>query len=156
TGGVAVARPTLFTHPKFRRLCHVLGEPVPHVLGYLELMWAVAYESGNPRIGDAVDVELAAQYPPGKEGRLCAALLQVGFLDDVNAAYHVTDLADHCPEYGHLRAKKEREREKEKTCDHCSATFHSTEAHAKYCSDACRQAGHRQRVTERNGGVRNS
>jgi hypothetical protein len=65
-----MARPGLMIHPKFRRLVHVLQEPVAHVVGYLEMMWHVGYESGNAVLGDAVDVELAAQYPgaPGKAG----------------------------------------------------------------------------------------
>ena len=46
-----MARPTLFTHPKFRRLVYLLGVPVPHALGYLELIWHTGYESGNAVLG---------------------------------------------------------------------------------------------------------
>ena len=68
-------RPTLFDHPKFARLCYDLRMPRPHVLGHLEFLWKVAYASGNARIGDAVDVELAAAWE-GEPGALAAA--QIG------------------------------------------------------------------------------
>src|SRR4051812_26885101 len=62
-GGEPMARPTLRQHPKFRRLCHLLAVPVPHALGYLECMWSVGYQCGDPVLGDATDVELAAEWP---------------------------------------------------------------------------------------------
>lgn len=99
-------RPTLFTSIKFRRLVHRLGVPVPHALGYLECLWSVAYECGEPAIGDALDVELAAQWP-GEPGVLAAALTETGFIDDVAGVLTVHDLWDHAPEY----VKKRRERE---------------------------------------------
>jgi hypothetical protein len=55
----AMARPGLRNHPKFRLLCHLLGEIDAHVWGYVEMMWEVGYESGNPVLGDHVQVELA-------------------------------------------------------------------------------------------------
>jgi hypothetical protein len=55
-------RPTLFDHPKFHRLVYILKIPEPQVLGLLEYMWRVGYASGNPVIGDAIDVEIAAKW----------------------------------------------------------------------------------------------
>ena len=43
-----MARPGLDKHVKFRRLVRILGEPEPHVRGYLELLWEVGYENGDP------------------------------------------------------------------------------------------------------------
>jgi hypothetical protein len=72
-----MARPGLQKHPKFRRLVALLGVPVPHGVGYLECLWEVSYECGNPAIGDVFDVELAAQWP-GERGKLCEALTNCG------------------------------------------------------------------------------
>lgn len=72
-----MARPGLDRHVKFRRLVRLLGEPEPHVRGYLELMWETAYENGDAVLGDAESVEAAAKYP-GEPGKLCAALLACG------------------------------------------------------------------------------
>jgi hypothetical protein len=105
-----VARPTLQTHPKFRRLVHTLQEPAPHVVGYLEVMWHVGYESGDPLLGDAVDVELAAQYP-GPAGKLFQALLDCGFIELADCGrYSIHDLYDHAPEYVQRRAERETKR----------------------------------------------
>jgi hypothetical protein len=104
-----MARPGLFQHPKFRRLVHALGEPVPHVLGYLECMWSVGYECGDSLLGDETDVELAAQYP-GQKGRLFAALRQCRFIDDVGGQFHIHDLYDHAPRYVQRRMQLEAQR----------------------------------------------
>jgi hypothetical protein len=55
-----MARPGLRLHPKFLRLCHLLQEPAPHVLGHLEFLWETAYEAGDSEIGDETGVELTA------------------------------------------------------------------------------------------------
>jgi len=105
-----MARPGLHIHPKFRRLVHVLHEPVPHVHGYLECMWLVAYENGEAMLGDSVDVELAAQYP-GSSGKLTQSLTECGFLDALpDGKYAVHDLLDHAPDYVLKRLKREVER----------------------------------------------
>lgn len=181
-----MARPGLEKHPKFRRLMHMLGERKSHVRGYLECLWETAYETGNPVIGDEVDVELAADWP-GEPGKLAAALLncggegRTGFIEEVvtdcNAlnnglrnsvtkTFQVHDLFDHAPEYVTHRRTKEVERRKEKTCQRCGNVFHSTETHAKFCSDNCRVSAYRERhseaattgpqhpVTDGNGGLR--
>jgi hypothetical protein len=155
-----MARPGLTIHPKFRRLVHVLQEPVPHVVGYLECLWMVGYENGEALVGDALDVELAAQYP-GERGNLFRALLDCRWIDDLgNGKYAIHDLFDHAPEYVQGRARKEAERRKEKTCANCGIIYHSTEAHSKYCSHPCRQAGYRSRtgddVTQRDAALRHN
>jgi hypothetical protein len=104
-----MARPGLLVHPKFRRLVHILQLPVPYCLGLLECLWATAYENGDERIGDAVDVELAAQWP-GKKGALAAALLDCRLIDDVGGHLHVHDLFDHAPHYVQARAEREAKR----------------------------------------------
>jgi hypothetical protein len=109
TGIGVMARPGLRQHPKFRRLVHVLGEPVPHVLGYLECMWSVGYECGDSLLGDETDVELAAEYP-GLRGKLCAALLDCRLIDQVDGKYHIHDLHDHAPKYVQRRMKLELQR----------------------------------------------
>jgi hypothetical protein len=106
-----MARPCLKQNPKFRRLRHCLEEPVPHVIGYLECMWMVGYESGDPVLGDHLDVELAAEYP-GERGKLFRALLECRLIDDLgDGRYAIHDLFDHAPEYVLKRAKREAERQ---------------------------------------------
>ncbi|WP_254512309.1 hypothetical protein [Anatilimnocola floriformis] len=149
--GQFVARPGLHNHPKFKRLVQLLKEPIPHVHGYLECIWLVGYENGDPFIGDATDVELAAGWP-GTPGVLVDALLacggksRVGFIEPTsNGAYQIHDLHHHAPEYVSRRKVKEDERKKKKVCGHCGSLFQSSEAHAKFCSQACRQANYRER-----------
>lgn len=113
-----MARPSLDRNPKFKRLVRTLGVPKPHVRGYLELLWDVAYECGNPVIGDSHAIEAAAEWP-GKEGELTAALLEAGgrgrsgFIDAVDGEdgiYQIHDLADHAPDYVKKRRQREMER----------------------------------------------
>src|SRR5262245_15611804 len=154
-----MARPGLHVHPKFRRLVHLLNEPEAHCRGYLECLWEVGYEAGNPVLGDATDVELAARYP-GAPGRLCKALLECRLIDDVTdvsvtsvtpvtavTRYQIHDLFDHAPEYVRDRARYELERQKEKRCVTCGNVYHSKQAHARYCTNACKQASYRKRVS---------
>lgn len=114
-----MARPGLTKHPKFLRLMHILGVPAPHARGYLELLWETAYENGEPRIGDSVDVELVAGWP-GESGKLCDALLtcggsgRAGFIEDEPGEpgrYRVHDLFDHAPDYVQRRMKRELARQ---------------------------------------------
>src|SRR5262245_13626516 len=104
-----MARPGFRQHPKFRRLRHILQEPEPHVLGYCECLWSVAYECGNDLIGDEIDVEIAAGWP-GERGKLCAALKACRLIDEVDGRYHVHDLWDHAPDY--VRKRREREQDR--------------------------------------------
>jgi hypothetical protein len=105
-----MARPGLLNHPKFRRLKHLLDEPIPHVLGYLSCMWEVGYECGQAFLGDELDVELAAQYP-GPKGKLFCALLKCRFIDKVDGGYEIHDLFDHAPDYVQRRMRRELERQ---------------------------------------------
>lgn len=106
-----MARPGLKVDPKFRRLVFLLKEAVPHVLGYLECLWSVAYESGDPLIGDKIDIELAAEWP-GEAGKLCQALLDCRFIDESEPGrFSIHDLFDHAPDYVRRRMERETERQ---------------------------------------------
>lgn len=110
-----MARPGFLTHPKFRRLCHILREPAPHVLGYLEMMWSVGYENGTPYLGDKTDVELACHWP-GEHGELHSALLACNLIDDLgDGTYQTHDLVDNAPAYvrNRMRMREQRERERQ-------------------------------------------
>jgi hypothetical protein len=107
-------RPTLLEHRKFKRLVSILKCPRSHAVGYLEMIWQAAYESGDEFIGDAVDVELAAEWE-GESGELVKALLEcgglrAGFIEPVDGGYGVHDLYDHAPDYVQKRRKREDER----------------------------------------------
>jgi hypothetical protein len=82
----------------------------PHVLGHLEYLWRVGYETECAEIGDSVDVEVAALWS-GEQGAFTAALLRSGFLDDRGGVLCIHDLMDHAPEHvkGRLRQRKHRD-----------------------------------------------
>lgn len=119
TGEAApMGRPGLGHHPKFARAMHVLSETRAHIRGHLELLWEVAYECGNPRIGDVTDIELAAGWE-GEPGKLCKALLEcggnghAGFIEEIPdepGHYEIHDLYDHSPEYVRKRMDRENVR----------------------------------------------
>lgn len=92
-----MARTELRSHPKFKRLVRRLNLPAPYVIGLLQTMWFTGYDSRSSLIGDADDVELAAEWP-GKKGEWFNAI-QADWLDEVDGRYHIHDLADHAPEY---------------------------------------------------------
>lgn len=104
-----MARPGLMIHPKFRRGVYLLRCSPALLRGSLECIWDVAYENGDPLIGDAVDVELAAHWQ-GEPGRLCEVLVEAGFLDQTENGYEVHDLYDHAPDYVQRRLQREIER----------------------------------------------
>jgi hypothetical protein len=114
-----MGRPGLDKHPKFRLLVRLLGEPRPHVRGYLEFLWEASYECGNPIIGDEATVEAVAEYP-GDSGKLCKALLgcggpgRAGFIEEVPGEpgrYQIHDLFDHSPDYVKKRMARESQRQ---------------------------------------------
>ena len=110
-----MARPSLSKHRKFLRLVAMLKAPRSHARGYLELIWESAYERGEPHLGDAIDVELAADWP-GEKGELARALVDCGgdglpgFLVEEDGAFRVHDLFDHAPDYVRKRRIREIER----------------------------------------------
>jgi hypothetical protein len=105
-----MAKPGFISHPKFRRLVYILNVPVPHALGYVECMWGVCYDRGDPLLGDTIDVELAAQWP-GEKGELFKALLECRFIDQIDHdRYQVHDLLQNCPDYVRKRMERERTR----------------------------------------------
>src|SRR5262249_51329038 len=118
-GGALMARPNLDRHPKFRRLCVLLGAPRSHCRGYLELLWDTAYENGDPVIGDATDVRLACDYP-GDAEQVVNALMnagagssRAGFIEEVPGqpgTYQVHDLYDNAPRYvrRHMECEAQR------------------------------------------------
>ena len=96
--GATMARAGLKDHMKFKRLVYILREPVPHVWGYLECLWATSYQQRSDQIGDRIDVELAADFPR-EPGKLVDALIVTGFIDLVEGVHYVHDLVDHAPPY---------------------------------------------------------
>jgi hypothetical protein len=113
-----MARPGFTKHPKFQRLVHLLELPPPYVRGLCETLWDVAYEAGDPIIGDALDVKFATGYP-GEPEKILQALLdcggprRAGLIENVDGSdgvYQIHDLFDHCPDYVRKRQKREAER----------------------------------------------
>jgi hypothetical protein len=101
-----MAKPDLRDNRKFLRMKRLLGEPTPHVIGYLECLWMRGYQTGNPIIGDEFDVETAAEYP-GEEGKFARVAIEVGFIDrlpDGKLAIH--QLYEHAPRYVKQRMKR--------------------------------------------------
>lgn len=104
-----MARPTLFTHPKFLRLSMALGSRMM-AAGALECVWRLGYESGDPFVGDWRVVEYACEWK-GEPGALSAALVDSGFLDGGDGGrLSIHDLHDHAPEYVQKRFAREASR----------------------------------------------
>lgn len=101
-----MARPTLDTCVKFKRLCQRLGLPRPYVKGLLTTMWDVANATGNPYLGGPEDVEAAAEWP-GEPGAWFAAMRgdaggHGAWIDETEPGsnrYRVHDYYDHAPKY---------------------------------------------------------
>lgn len=103
-----MAKPELRDHRKFLKLKRLLGDPVPHLIGYLECLWIRGYQTGSPIIGDELDVEAAAEYP-GEEGRFAKAAVASGFVDvDENGIHRIHDLFQHAPKYVQLRMVRKK------------------------------------------------
>lgn len=100
-----MAKPDLRDNRKFLKLKRLLGEPTPHVIGYLECLWLRGYQTGNPLIGDDLDVEAAAEYP-GEPGKFAHAAHQAGFLDQSDSGFLIHDLYDHAPKYVKMRMRR--------------------------------------------------
>lgn len=110
-----MARQTLRGHRKMARLAQRIGD-VAAARGHLELLWEVAHASGNPVVGDAHDVEVAACWR-GAPGELVAALIEAGgagrpgFLDAIDGGlYQVHDFWQHCPDFVKRRKLRDLER----------------------------------------------
>lgn len=169
-----MARPGLTLHRKFLTLCRMLGIRKPQALGHLELMWMGVYETGDPLLGNADDVEDAADwyYDDGgvrpERGAFFEAVLNCGgpghsgFIEEAPGKpgfYQVHDLFHHAPDYVSRRRDYENERRREKSCAHCGTVYHSPRAHSRFCCNACRVAEFRvdakKKVTDSNGANRN-
>lgn len=164
-----MAVPGIRNHRKFRRLRSILKDfPDVYIEAHLNAMWTPAYQSADPNLGDARDVELAAEWEcSGRpDGQWFEAVLEVGFVDRVthdnagNAGvrYCVHDLFDWCPSYVLDRAAKSDARRREKRCNACGQPYFSSEPHSKYCGNTCRQKAFRDKldgdtVTQHNAGV---
>lgn len=105
-----MARLTLDRNVKFKVLVKRLALPRPYVRGLLETLWDVAHECGNPIIGDADDIEVAAEWP-GERGLLLAALRDGRWIDELeDGRFEIHDYWDHAPAYVKDRRRKEMER----------------------------------------------
>ena len=105
-----MAKPSIFTHPKFQRLVRLLQMPEAHVLGHLEYLWHVGYQDGNPLIGDTEDVEAAAKWV-GKPGAFTSACVTVKLLDKVRGGrFQIHDLLGNAPDYVKSRDRMRKQR----------------------------------------------
>ena len=103
-----MARPSLFTHPKFLRLSMALGSRMA-AAGALECVWRMGYESGEPFVGEAAVVEYACEWK-GEPGALARELVRAGFLEETEDGLEIHDLYDHAPEDVKKRETRQDER----------------------------------------------
>lgn len=145
-------KPSLFDHPKFKRLVRRLALPAPYVLGHLEYLWRVGCSTGNPVIGDDLDIELAAEWQ-GESGVLAAALVEERFVDRrlEDGRLEIHDLFENAPEYVARRADREAQRRLDRVCQHCHGDFRSADPRARFCSSACRTGHWRKQQADRDG-----
>jgi hypothetical protein len=125
-----MARPGLRNNLKFRRLCALLpSECEPHVVGHLETLWEVAYETGNDCIGTQEDVELAAMWD-GTPGEFFSALLnagskgEAGFIEEAgDGKFRIHDLLENAPAYvvNRIRQRNYRNRQRKQRVSKRSA-----------------------------------
>lgn len=131
-----MARPSLERNVKFKALVRALRIPKPYVRGLLETLWDVANECGNPVLGDASDVEAAAEWP-GKRGVFFAALRDCRLIDKIHdhdgqqsgEKWVIHDYWDHAPEYVKGRMRKERQRKGKRHDPSISVTGQSRDSH---------------------------
>lgn len=125
----------------------------------MEFLWRVGYDSGNPVIGDDLDVEIAAGWT-GERGVFARALEDVRLIDRLDdGRLQIHDLSENAPDYVTTRRARETERKKTKRCKHCRHTFHSSDRRSRYCSATCRKAEHRKQdgpETDKDGRVRHA
>lgn len=122
--------------------------PAVYVEAHLEAMWKVGYENGDARLGDAQDVELAAEWAEsGRDaGEWFKAVGESGWIDEVEpGVYEIHDLLDHAPDYVKRRAAREAERRSLRQCQYCGQKFKPGAKNAKFCSDSCRVMNHRNK-----------
>src|SRR5262249_4410022 len=106
-----------------------------------------ADQNGEPIIGDATDVELAAGYT-GEPEKLARVLVEVHLLDQLeDGRLQVHDYWDHAPEYVCRRRHKEQARKIELQCKYCGKRYHPRAGQQQYCQDSCRVANHRQKTS---------
>lgn len=110
-----MGRPGLTQNRKFRRLALEVGGNAS-ARGHLELLWDSAYEAGDELVGDAVDVELAADWK-GTPGVLASAMTRAGFLDELDGSFTIHDFWHHAPAY--VRKRRTRENERRSKVDPC-------------------------------------
>lgn len=104
-----MAKPDLRDHRKFLKLRRLAGEPIPHLMGYLDCLWLRGYQTGNPFIGDALDIEGACEYPTGlrEPGKFAEMLLESGFIEtQQEGKFVIHDLWDHAPAYVKKRMQR--------------------------------------------------
>lgn len=98
--------PRILRHPKLVRLCQMLGEPVPHVVGYLELLHHAFHTEGSV-IRTGRELEAAAQYP-GSPGKLHRALVECQLVEGTPDGLHAQDFLAQKPEYALSRERMRR------------------------------------------------
>lgn len=101
-----MAKPELRHHRKFVKLRRLLQERESHCRGYLDCMWEHGYQTGDPLLGDAIDVATAADHPDESD-RFANAALEAGFLEiNSSGQFVIHDLYDHAPDYVKKRMKR--------------------------------------------------
>jgi len=115
-----MAKVGLESNRKFKRLVRELGLPRPYCLGLLETMWRTAYQSTDPVLGSAADVEVAAEWP-GMDGVFATAAETSGFIHTENGVFVIHDFWEHAPDYVTKRYKRMLERKQAAAKDHTNS-----------------------------------
>lgn len=101
-----MAKISLRSNTKFLRLCRDLARPTYQVRGLLEMMWESAYE--NSVVFKTLDDAEVVSAWDGEIGVFGKAVLNAGFLDEVDGGFQVHDYEDNAPYWWKERERKRK------------------------------------------------
>lgn len=98
-----MARLSLNSSVKFKRLVRRIGLASPFVRGLLETLWDSAHAKRDPVIGDADDIEIASEWP-GEAGAWFTVLRDGAWIEQEGDKWQLHDYWEHAPDYVVKRA----------------------------------------------------
>lgn len=90
------AHQELARHPKVKKCARALGIPKAQMIGHLLMLWWWALDfAPDGRVADPLDIVEAAEWPVGTPTVFVQALVDHGFLDELEAGWCIHDWHDY-------------------------------------------------------------